>query len=103
PFDLVRGPLWRLRLLRLDEQDWVLLLTMHHLITDGWSMQVLFQELTQTYQAQQHGRLPELPALPIQYADYALWQRQWLQGARLEAQLAYWRERLVGLEPLQLP
>src|SRR5438270_8087351 len=103
PFDLVRGPLWRLRLLRLQAEHWVLLLTMHHIITDGWSMQVLFQELTQTYQAQQHGRLLELPALPIQYADYALWQRQWLQGARLEAQLAYWRERLAGLEPLQLP
>src|SRR2546421_2757870 len=103
PFDLVAGPLWRLRLLRLEAEDWVLLLMMHHIITDGWSMQVLLHELSQAYLAQQHGRTLSLPALPIQYADYALWQRQWLQGARLEAQLAYWRERLAGLEPLQLP
>src|SRR5256885_12704342 len=66
-------------------------------------MQVLLHELSQAYLAQQHGRTLSLPALSIQYADYALWQRQWLQGARLEAQLAYWRERLAGLEPLQLP
>src|SRR5256885_16437016 len=66
-------------------------------------MQVLLHELSQAYLAQQHGRPLSLPALPIQYADYALWQRQWLQGARLEAQLAYWREHLAGLEPLQLP
>src|SRR2546421_10704551 len=103
PFDLVTGPLWRLRLLRLEAEDWVLLLTMHHIIPDGWSRQVLLHELSQAYLARQRGRTLSLPALPIQYADYALWQRQWLQGARLEAQLAYWRERLAGLEPLQLP
>src|SRR3989440_7655969 len=103
PFDLVRGPLWRLRLLRLEAEDWVLLLMMHHIITDGWSMQVLLHELTQPTRAKTPGRLLDWPALPIQYADYALWQRQWLQGARLEGQLAYWRKQLAGLEPLQLP
>ncbi|HEX4714733.1 MAG TPA: condensation domain-containing protein, partial [Ktedonobacteraceae bacterium] len=103
PFDLVQGPLWRSRLLRLEAHDWVLLLTMHHIITDGWSMQLLFQELTQGYLAHQQGSEAALAPLPIQYADYALWQREWLQGERLEAELAYWREQLADLEPLQLP
>src|SRR5205807_2190377 len=78
-------------------------LRLHIALHEGQAVQVLFQELTQAYQAQQQGRALDLPALPIQYADYALWQRQWLQGAHLEAQLAYWREHLAGLEPLQLP
>ncbi|MFL5656682.1 MAG: amino acid adenylation domain-containing protein, partial [Ktedonobacteraceae bacterium] len=103
PFDLVQGPLWRSRLLRLDAQEWVLLLTMHHIITDGWSAPILLQELGLCYTAYSQGAPAAFPQLPIQYADYALWQREWLQGERLEAELAYWREQLAGLEPLQLP
>src|SRR5437588_9340231 len=103
PFDLVQGPLWRSRLLRLEAQEWVLLLTMHHIIIDGWSTPILLQELGLCYTAYCQGAPATFPLLPIQYADYALWQREWLQGERLEAELAYWREQLAGIEPLQLP
>ncbi|MBV8695972.1 MAG: amino acid adenylation domain-containing protein, partial [Ktedonobacteraceae bacterium] len=101
-FDLRRGPLWRARLLRLETQEWMLLVTVHHLITDGRSMQLLLQELTQCYLAHQQSSKVPLVALPIQYSDYAQWQRQWMQGELLEAELAYWRERLADLKPLQL-
>ncbi|MBV9689028.1 MAG: amino acid adenylation domain-containing protein, partial [Ktedonobacteraceae bacterium] len=103
PFDLRGGPLWRARLLRLETQEWVLLLTMHHVITDGRSMQLLLQELAQCYLAHQQSSQAPLVPLPIQYRDYAVWQRQWVQGQYLQAELAYWRERLAGLEPLPLP
>ncbi|MDZ7307315.1 MAG: amino acid adenylation domain-containing protein [candidate division KSB1 bacterium] len=104
PFDLAAGPLWRCRLLRLGPQEHVLLLTLHHIIADGWSMGVLVQEVAQAYAAALAGKEPGLPDLPIQYADYAAWQRQWLSGERLEQQLAYWKEQLAGhIDALELP
>src|SRR6185369_1888089 len=96
PFDLRRGPLLRLRLMRLDARDHVLLMTMHHIISDGWSMGVLLREVGSLYAAFAAGRPSPLPELPLQYADFAVWQRGWLQGATLEAQLAFWREELAG-------
>ena len=104
PFDLAEGPLLRARLLRLDEEDHIVLLTMHHIIGDDWSTTVLVQELAVLYDAFSHGRPSPLPELGIQYADFAYWQRQWLQGEVLEAQLGYWKQQLAGLPPLlELP
>ncbi|HEU0054786.1 MAG TPA: condensation domain-containing protein, partial [Longimicrobium sp.] len=103
-FDLSAGPLFRAALLRLGEEDRVLLLTMHHIVSDGWSMGVLFRELTALYQAYREGRESPLPDLAVQYADYAVWQRERLEGAVLDRQLSYWRERLAGApELLELP
>src|SRR5215213_10270499 len=99
PFDLRRGPLFRFRLLRLAEEQHILLLAMHHIISDGWSLGVLAHELTALYQAYSTGQSSPLPELPIQYADFAVWQREWLQGEVLEKQLAYWREQLGGELP----
>ncbi|HZI75532.1 MAG TPA: condensation domain-containing protein, partial [Gemmatimonadales bacterium] len=103
PFDLGRGPPLRARLLRLGEQDQVLLLSMHHIISDGWSSGVLIRELSQLYLGRVQGEAVTLPALPIQYVDYALWQRNWLQGAVLQEQLDYWKRSLEGIVPLELP
>jgi amino acid adenylation domain-containing protein/FkbM family methyltransferase len=104
PFDLSRGPLLRTRLLYLAEEEHVLLFTMHHIISDGWSMGVLIREVSALYQAFSQGGPSPLPELPIQYADYASWQHGWLTGDVLEGQLAYWRERLGGAPPvLELP
>jgi amino acid adenylation domain-containing protein len=103
PFDLQRGPLLRCSLLRLGEQEHVLLVSMHHIVSDGWSMGILIGELTTLYSALSEGRPSPLPDLPVQYADYALWQRQWLQGEVLTSQLDYWKQQLNGIEPLQLP
>ncbi len=103
PFDLARGPLLRVWLLHLTQEEYVLLLTMHHIISDGWSSGLLVQELTTLYAGLQQGTPVELPVLPVQYADYALWQRTWLQGAILERQLDYWKTQLAGLSPLDLP
>jgi amino acid adenylation domain-containing protein/non-ribosomal peptide synthase protein (TIGR01720 family) len=104
PFDLGAPPLLRARLLRLQADEHVVLFTMHHIVSDGWSMGVLVRELGGAYAAYAAGRSPELPPLPIQYADYAAWQRAWLQGEALERQLAFWRERLAGAPPLlELP
>ncbi|MEW5926797.1 MAG: amino acid adenylation domain-containing protein, partial [Gemmatimonadota bacterium] len=100
PFDLERGPLLRSVLLRLDDEDHVLCCTVHHIVSDGWSMDVLVREISALYEAFSRGEEPRLPALPVQYADFALWQREHLSGATLEAQLAYWRERLAGAPPL---
>ncbi|HYO60112.1 non-ribosomal peptide synthetase, partial [Archangium sp.] len=100
PFDLSSGPLLRLRLLKLGEQSHVLVLTVHHTVFDGWSDAVLFSELTVFYNAFLEGKTPALPPLPIQYADYANWQRQWLRGEVLENQLAYWKEKLRGPPPM---
>ncbi len=97
PFDLSRGPLLRLQLVRLSEEAHVLLCTMHHIVSDGWSMGVLVGELAALYQAFVSEQSSPLPELPVQYADYAVWQRQWLQGEVLEQQLAYWREQLSGI------
>ena len=99
PFDLERGPLIRGRLLRLAEHDHVLLLTMHHIVFDGWSLGVLMDEFARLYAAYATQRLPvdsdPLPALAVQYADYAAWQRDWLSGAVQAQQLAFWRDRLA--------
>ncbi|MBE7553883.1 MAG: hypothetical protein HS126_22690 [Anaerolineales bacterium] len=103
-FDLTLGPLWRVKLLRLAEQDHVFLLTMHHIISDGWSLGVFFRELAILYAAFCVGQPSVLPPLPIQYVDFAVWQRQWLQGEVLETQLAYWKQQLAGPLPvLELP
>src|SRR5581483_7520934 len=95
-FDLRHGPLLRVTLLKVNVDEYLLLITMHHTISDGWSMSVLKQELIMIYQAHSQGQSPELPALPIQYADYALWQRQRLQGEVLQHHLEYWRRQLQG-------
>ena len=103
-FDLTKGLLVRIQLLRLRENEHVVLLNIHHIISDGWSTNVLIQELAVYYAAILTGRPSPLPDLPIQYADYAVWQRQWLQGEVLEHQLAYWRKHLVGAPALlELP
>ena len=103
-FDLTQAPLLRVTLLRLGDAESVVLLTLHHIIADGWSMEVLLRELGLLYRAHLTGADPALPALPIQYGDFAVWQRQWLQGAVLERQLGYWQEQLSGTLPvLQLP
>jgi amino acid adenylation domain-containing protein/non-ribosomal peptide synthase protein (TIGR01720 family) len=96
PFDLTRGPLLRSLLLSLGVADHVLSLAMHHIVSDGWSMGVLVREITALYGAGLAGRPSPLPGLPIQYADFAVWQRQWLAGEELERQLAYWRRQLAG-------
>ncbi|MFP4099127.1 amino acid adenylation domain-containing protein [Coleofasciculus sp.] len=104
PFNLVQGPLLRYTLLRLDEKEHVLLFTIHHIVSDGWSIGVLVRELAALYEAFCDTQPSPLPELPIQYADFAVWQRQWLQGEVLEAQLAYWKQQLGGNLPvLQLP
>ncbi|MBV7698620.1 non-ribosomal peptide synthetase [Streptomyces sp. TRM70350] len=103
PFDLTKGPLLRARLLRLAADDHVLLLTVHHIATDGWSHGLLWTELTTAYAALAEGRRPALPELPVQYADFATWQRRTLSPAVLEQRLAFWRDRLAGLPPLELP
>jgi non-ribosomal peptide synthetase component F len=103
PFDLGTGPLLRAGLLRLGEVDYVFLFTLHHIVGDGWSLGVLSRELAEIYGAFAQGRPSPLPELPIQYADFAVWQRDWLQGAVRDGQLAYWREQLSGLPVLQLP
>ncbi|WP_279636870.1 non-ribosomal peptide synthetase [Corallococcus llansteffanensis] len=104
PFDLARGPLLRASLIRLDSREHVLLLTMHHIVSDGWSMDVLVREVTGLYGAFVQGRSSPLSELPVQYADYAVWQRSWLQGEVLEAQLGYWKQQLSGAPALlELP
>jgi amino acid adenylation domain-containing protein/non-ribosomal peptide synthase protein (TIGR01720 family) len=104
PFDLASGPLVRLTVLQLAEYEHVLMLTMHHIVSDGWSMTVLMRELIVLYHAFSRGESSPLPELPIQYADYAVWQRQYLQGEVLEQQIKYWREQLQGAPPvLELP
>ncbi len=104
PFSLSEGPLIRAKLLRLAGADHVLLLTMHHICTDGWSMGVFYREMAALYEAFSAGRPSPLAELPIQYADYAVWQRQQFQGEVLRRQLAYWSERLCGpLPQIALP
>ncbi|HEX8246483.1 MAG TPA: condensation domain-containing protein, partial [Longimicrobium sp.] len=96
PFDLAAGPLFRAALLRLGDEDHVLLLSMHHIVSDGWSLEVLFRELSSLYEAYREGRDSPLAELPVQYADYAAWQREQLEGESLNRQLSYWKERLAG-------
>lgn len=108
PFNLSSGPLLRVKLLWLDEEDYLLVLTLHHIVSDGWSIGVLVRELGALYTAfscrDVAGSVSTpLPKLPIQYADFACWQRQWLQGSVLETQLGYWRQQLDGIRVLNLP
>jgi amino acid adenylation domain-containing protein len=122
PFDLAQGPLLRARLLRLDQDDSILIINMHHVVSDGWSLGIFIQEVAALYQVFSGGQPPvpdgesapesrrppvgrgaPLPELPVQYADYAVWQREWLQGEVLETQLDYWRKQLDNLSPLELP
>ena len=98
PFDLAGGPLLRGKVIRLAEEEHILLLNLHHIISDGWSLGILIRELGAIMDAFRAGRNPELPPLPIQYADYAIWQRQWLEeDGVLEEQLGYWRQKLAGV------
>ncbi|HEX2092108.1 MAG TPA: condensation domain-containing protein, partial [Longimicrobiaceae bacterium] len=104
PFDLHYGPLLRLVLLRLRADEHVMLLCMHHIVSDGWSMGVLFRELYALYAASLRGEAPRLPAPGVQYGDFAVWQRGWLAGDLLRRQLDWWRGRLAGAPPiLELP
>jgi amino acid adenylation domain-containing protein len=103
-FDLSRGPLLRATLLRLATEEHVLLFVMHHIVSDGWSVGLLVREVAAIYSAYVRGQESPLPELTLQYADYAVWQREWLQGSMLEVQLDYWRQQLAALPPaLELP
>jgi amino acid adenylation domain-containing protein len=104
PFDLAKGPLVRATVLRLDDDEHVGLLTMHHIVSDGWSTGILIREMAVVYEAFCSGRPSPLPELPIQYADFAHWQRQWLEGEVLKSQLVYWKQQLGGAPSLlELP
>ena len=103
PFELDRGPLWRTRLLRLRANEHWLLFTLHHIVSDGWSTGIVVRELAELYAAGSEGRRPELEPLPVTYADFARWQRDWLRGEVLETQLAYWRRQLTAVPVLELP
>jgi amino acid adenylation domain-containing protein len=102
-FDLARGPLVRAGLLRVEEREHVVFLIMHHIISDGWSLGVLVQEMATLYGAFSQGRPSPLPELSVQYADFAVWQRSWLQGEVLQAELDYWKGQLAGVPVLDLP
>ncbi|MCD9120743.1 non-ribosomal peptide synthetase [Cupriavidus sp. UGS-1] len=105
PFDLEQGPLLRVRLLRLADDDHILLVTMHHIVSDGWSMNVVIDEFARLYAGFVSGQPAQLAPLPIQYADYAAWQKQWLEAGELERQLRYWKSHLAddGTVVLELP
>ncbi len=104
PFKLEREPLFRVILLPLDQTEYVLLFTMHHIISDGWSLGVFVKELIELYKGFCTGKPVNLPSLPVQYADFAVWQRQWLTGKILETQLDYWKEQLSNSPALlELP
>jgi acyl carrier protein len=101
PFDLDRDPMLRLMLLKLDDLEHILVFSIHHIASDGWSVGLFIKEVAALYQAFSQNQPSPLPDLPIQYADFAMWQRQWLQGEVLETQLAYWKQQL-GTKPLVL-
>ncbi|MFQ4145488.1 amino acid adenylation domain-containing protein [Chlorogloeopsis sp. ULAP02] len=104
PFDLTQAPLLRLVLLRLTQAEHILLVTTHHIISDAWSAGVFIREVLALYEAFSTGKPSPLPELPIQYADYTVWQQQWLQGERLDTQLTYWKQQLENAKPiLELP
>ncbi len=103
-FDLVTGPLWRARLIRLADQDHILSLTLHHAIADAWSVGIFLRELSLLYAGFLDGQAPDLPELAIQYGDYAAWQREWMDSGGLDEQLAYWKAHLAGAPALlELP
>ena len=103
PFDLEHGPLFRVKLLKLGEREHVLLVTMHHIVSDGWSTDILVREFAMLYGALSSGAPSPLPELSVQYADYAVWQRDWMKGSVLESKLAYWKQQLTGIQVLELP
>jgi amino acid adenylation domain-containing protein len=104
PFDLTRGPLIRTKLFRLSEQDHRFIVNMHHIVSDGWSLVLFFEELSTIYDAFSRGQQSPLREVPVQYFDYSAWQREWLQGEVLQKQVAYWRNQLGGELPvLELP
>jgi amino acid adenylation domain-containing protein len=103
PFDLVRGPLLRVSLVRLEDRDTVILLTIHHIVFDEWSLGIFMKELGAVYDAYARGIRPSLPEPRLQYADFAAWQRQWIHSDVLETQLAYWRRKLEHVPVLKLP
>lgn len=100
PFDLQKGPLFRVRILRISQAEHILLLNLHHIVTDGWSMEVLYKELAAIYGALCEGREPSLPPMPIQYGDYAEWNRKRIESGAVDTQLAWWRERLRDANPV---
>jgi amino acid adenylation domain-containing protein len=103
-FDLTQGPLLRTVLVRLGPDQHLLILVMHHIITDGWSIAILFSELTKCYEAFIKGQTPELPPLPVQYSEYSQWQREYLSGDILDAEVRYWKQKLAGAPTiLELP
>jgi alpha-ketoglutarate-dependent taurine dioxygenase len=103
PFDLASGPLLRARVLRTGEQEHVVLFTMHHIVADAWSSNVLVKEVIALYGAYSEGNTSPLPELPVQYADFALWQRELLEGETLDSLLGYWKKQLHGVAQLNLP
>ncbi|HEV3040683.1 MAG TPA: amino acid adenylation domain-containing protein, partial [Candidatus Angelobacter sp.] len=103
PFDLATGPVIRGSLVQAGSQDHVLVVVLHHIVCDGWSLGIMLQELNECYLAFSQGAASPLAPLPVQYADFAEWQREWLQGERVEKQTAYWKAQLAGVEPLNLP
>ena len=104
PFDLRQAPLLRTKLLRLGGRKHVLILTTHHIVSDGWTMAILYRELRELYEAGTTGRSVSLPELPLAFGDYARWQREWLSGEVLDRQLSFWKQRLQGpLPALELP
>src|SRR5947209_14500188 len=96
PFDLSTGPLFRCLVVRLGPEHHILLLVLHHIIVDGWSISILFREVTSSYAAMLKGHAPSLPDIPLQYAEYARWQRQYMSGEVLDQRLAYWKSKLAG-------
>ncbi len=102
-FDLNHTPLFRMTLLHINEQEHIFLLTMHHIISDAWSIEIFLEDLTTLYQSYREKQEPILEALPVQYLDYAHWQHNWLQGSVLEKQVNYWKKELAGVSPLAFP
>ena len=103
-FDLARGPLLRLHTIKTGSDQHIVLLAIHHIVSDAWSLNILFGELMTFYDARRQGQAIHLPDLPIQFADFAIWQRNWLAGGELERQLDYWKTRLEGAPPaINLP
>ncbi|GGR89989.1 hypothetical protein GCM10010252_31100 [Streptomyces aureoverticillatus] len=103
PFDLAAGPLLRTTVIRLADEDHMVLYSWHHIVFDGWVPEVFYREIAELYAARREGRTPQLPDLPVQYADYAAWQRSWLADGRMERGLEFWRTELSDLSPAELP
>lgn len=103
PFDVVTGPLWRIQLLQFAEEDHILAFTMHHLIFDGWSKNVLHDDITVFYNAAVSGKQPEIAPMPVQYADFARWHHSWLAGETVAKEFEYWKEQLNSISELMIP